>query len=272
MEIFSLNKAEATKAENQAFEYIRLKEWCKATNAFLDAWDHEKVDAYIYNAAKAAEYAKDRKLALTLSIELLGEFPDYNKQQEINELIKKLTDDITAQGSGTKCIRVSSLQVESQEPPAPAPTPPPQENPATDPKAKTPEPPQTLPKVSPPPPVIQETREDGKLNFPLALQWGGAALFFAGGTVSGFGLTHYFAVMEQTNNYNEKVTVFNSDETVKNAQNVVVAIEGYDQALAGWQNDGQPQTLLGLTLIGFGAGSVVAGWLLERSLEPEESP
>ena len=108
----------AEEAENKAFAFIKNEEWCKATNSFLDAYDSVPEVVYIYNAAKAAEYAKDRKLALQLSLEMMGKFPSSDKQAEINALIQKLSGEITSVGAGVACPRT---QKEASAPAAPTP-------------------------------------------------------------------------------------------------------------------------------------------------------
>ena len=99
------NRANATKAEQDAFKHVKNKDWCKATNAFLDAYEYSPEVLYIYNAAKAAELAEDRKLALQLSLEMMGQFPSSDKQTEINTLIQKLSGELTSIGPGTACPR-----------------------------------------------------------------------------------------------------------------------------------------------------------------------
>ena len=99
------NRKKATEAEKNAFSHIENKDWCQATNAFLDAYEYVPEVLYIYNAAKAAEFAQDRKLALQLSLEMMGKFPSSDKQTEINNLIQKLSGELTSSGPGTACPR-----------------------------------------------------------------------------------------------------------------------------------------------------------------------
>jgi hypothetical protein len=116
----------AEEAENKAFAFIKNEEWCKATNSFLDAYDSVPEVVYIYNAAKAAEYAKDRKLALQLSLEMMGKFPSSDKQAEINALIQKLSGEITSVGAGIACPRTKKEKASqtAQAPPPATPIPP----------------------------------------------------------------------------------------------------------------------------------------------------
>ena len=88
------NREKAANAEKRAFKHIEGEKWCKATNAFLDAYDYHAAVVYIYNAAKAAEFAKDRKLALQLSLEMMGKFPGSDKQAEVNEMIQALSKEV----------------------------------------------------------------------------------------------------------------------------------------------------------------------------------
>ena len=76
------DRANATKAEQDAFKHVKNKDWCKATNAFLDAYEYSPEVLYIYNAAKAAELAEDRKLALQLSLEMMGQFRARTNRQK----------------------------------------------------------------------------------------------------------------------------------------------------------------------------------------------
>ena len=138
-------REQAAAAEKRAFDHIQNEKWCMATNAFLDAYDHHAAVVYIYNAAKAAEFAKDRKLALQLSLEMMGKFPDSDKQAEVNEMIQTLSKEVTSEGPGTPCPREAKKEPEPEPEPEPAPEPKPE------PEAKVdPAPAAAAPAVSPP--------------------------------------------------------------------------------------------------------------------------
>ena len=139
------NRNKATEAEKNAFSHIENKAWCKATNAFLDAYEYVPEVLYIYNAAKAAEFAEDRKLALQLSLEMMGKFPSSDKQAEINALIQKLSGELTSIGPGTACPRTLKAP-ESASAKTQAATPTPKKEAAPTPQ---PEPP-VEPSVNPP--------------------------------------------------------------------------------------------------------------------------
>jgi hypothetical protein len=138
----------AEEDENKAFGHIKNEEWCKATNAFLDAYESVPQVVYIYNAAKAAEYAKDRKLALQLSLEMMGKFPSSDKQAEINALIQKLSSEITSVGTGIACPRTKKeAPAQATLPATPTPSTPAAPESAAAPAATTPPGPlQTEPK------------------------------------------------------------------------------------------------------------------------------
>ena len=149
------NREKAANAEKRAFEHIQNEKWCKATNAFLDAYDYHAAVVYIYNAAKAAEFAKDRKLALQLSLEMMGKFPGSDKQAEVNEMIQTLSKDVTSLGPGTPCARDKKVEPEpkpTKAPTAPGPTPPPPEPVPATPQPE-PTPPTSVPEAIQPDPT-----------------------------------------------------------------------------------------------------------------------
>ena len=149
------NREKAANAEKRAFKHIEGEKWCKATNAFLDAYDYHAAVVYIYNAAKAAEFAKDRKLALQLSLEMMGKFPGSDKQAEVNEMIQALSKEVTSLGPGTPCPRDKQKEPEpAPAPVAPEPAPPaPQAAPETPPPAPNPPAPVAAPTEPQPEPA-----------------------------------------------------------------------------------------------------------------------
>ena len=101
----SENLKEAQADEQRAFEYIEAEDWCNATNSFLDAYEKAPIIDYLFNAAKAARLAGDRRQAMQLNIELLGQFPGSPLTAEVNKNNKELSDEMTQNGPGLTCPR-----------------------------------------------------------------------------------------------------------------------------------------------------------------------
>ena len=99
----NLKKAQAD--EQKAFKFVKAEDWCNATNAFLDAYEKAPIIDYLFNAAKAARLAGDRRQAMQLNIELLGQFPGSPLTAEVNQNNKELSDEMTQNGAGLTCPR-----------------------------------------------------------------------------------------------------------------------------------------------------------------------
>ena len=110
------NLKQAQAYEERAFQYIKAEDWCGATNSFLDAYEKAPIIDYLFNAAKAARLAGDRRKAMQLNIELLGQFPGSPLTAEVNQNNKELSDEMTQSGPGLTCPRR-----EASAAPAPAP-------------------------------------------------------------------------------------------------------------------------------------------------------
>lgn len=119
------NLKQAQAYEERAFQYIKAEDWCGATNSFLDAYEKAPIIDYLFNAAKAARLAGDRRKAMQLNIELLGQFPGSPLTAEVNQNNKELSDEMTQSGPGLTCPRR-----EASAAPAPAATIRPKETPS----------------------------------------------------------------------------------------------------------------------------------------------
>ncbi len=93
----------ARAAEEKAFAAIDEQRWCDAAHRFLDANDIAPSVDLIYNAAQAADYAGDRKLALRLYADLVGAYPGSDRQEAVNQRMVELTGEVTKSGAGTAC-------------------------------------------------------------------------------------------------------------------------------------------------------------------------
>lgn len=93
----------ARAAEERAFAAIDEERWCDAAHRFMDANDIAPSVDLIYNAAQAADYAGDRKLALHLYTELIGAYPGSDRQAAVNQRMVEITSQVSKQGVGKSC-------------------------------------------------------------------------------------------------------------------------------------------------------------------------
>ena len=77
--------AMAAQHEEAGFAAAEAESWCEAASHFLKAYRAAPTIDYVYNAAMAADYAGDRRLALRLLVLLLGRHPDSERAQEVNK-------------------------------------------------------------------------------------------------------------------------------------------------------------------------------------------
>jgi hypothetical protein len=227
------NLKEAQADEQRAFDFIEAEDWCNATNAFLDAYEKAPIIDYLFNAAKAARLAGDRRQAMQLNIELLGQFPGSPLTAEVNKNNKDLSDEMTQNGSGLTCPR---KKANTPAPLTPA-------TPNTSSTASPPTPPtQTVPSAPPadlpPPPAEASNGPDGLTIGVLAA---GSALTVAGIWGVYWGATSYFRGIE----------IFNDSEA--NPDDPLLALE-YENHQENYENSDRPILILG-------SGALTAGMM-----------
>jgi hypothetical protein len=90
-------------AEERGFVDVENERWCAAFAAFMEANHFAPSVDLIFNAARAADLAGDRKHAVKLYAELLGAYPDSERQAEVNNRLAALTQEVQKLGPGTSC-------------------------------------------------------------------------------------------------------------------------------------------------------------------------
>lgn len=99
----SKNVEQAKKAEAEAFRAVESESWCDALHLFVFAHQAAPSLDLIWNAAQAADLAKDRKEALKLYVELLGAYPNSERETHVRERIGVLTQEVAEVGRGVAC-------------------------------------------------------------------------------------------------------------------------------------------------------------------------
>ena len=97
------NVEQAKKAEAEAFRAVESESWCDALHLFVFAHQAAPSLDLIWNAAQAADLAKDRKEALKLYVELLGAYPNSERETHVRERIGVLTQEVAEVGRGVAC-------------------------------------------------------------------------------------------------------------------------------------------------------------------------
>ncbi len=242
------NLKAAQADEQRAFDFIEAEDWCNATNSFLDAYEKAPIIDYLFNAAKAARLAGDRRQAMQLNIELLGQFPGSPLTAEVNKNNKELSDEMTQNGPGLTCPRKKA-----ESPPASA---------TTDvPPASKPEPPQpaaqTVPNAPPadlPPAPAEAT--DGPDGLTIGVLAAGSVLTIAG----------IWGVYWGAASYMRGIEIF--DDSEANPNDVNLAAE-YENHQVNYENRDRPILILGSGALAGGMMALGLGtwWFLSTPQE-----
>lgn len=99
----SFNEERAKEAEAEAFRAVESEAWCDALHLFVFAHQSAPSLDLIWNAAQAADLAKDRKQALKLYVELLGAYPNSERESHVRDRIGALTQEVADVGRGVSC-------------------------------------------------------------------------------------------------------------------------------------------------------------------------
>lgn len=99
----SFGMEQAITAEKEAFRAVEAEAWCDALHLFVYAHEAAAALDLIWNAAQAADLAGDRKQALKLYVELLGAYPNSEREEYVRERISVLTKEVANSGLGVSC-------------------------------------------------------------------------------------------------------------------------------------------------------------------------
>jgi hypothetical protein len=246
------NLKDARAHEKKAFEFIKLEDWCAATNSFLDAYEKAPIEDYLFNAAKAMRLAGDRTQAMQLNMELIVKFRNSSLISEVNQNNKELSDEMTQKGPGLSCPRETAT-------PAVTPTPP---NATTDTAPPSPAPTQTSilmpspatqdsPSLPPQAPVSMTSQQAMTLGVFIA----GSVLTAAGAYGMYWGGSSYSLGHEIHDDLNDET----ANATRTNADIELISKE-YDLQKEAWEKRDMPIMIVGtgaliVGLTGLGLGS-----------------
>src|SRR5688572_4469275 len=93
----------AIRAEQEAFTAIDDKQWCEALERFIEANTLAPTADLIFNAARAAELAGDRRLAVLLYTESLGAGLPDARRVDVKRKLGELASLVEQDGPGTPC-------------------------------------------------------------------------------------------------------------------------------------------------------------------------
>lgn len=235
----------AKAAEARAFQAIEGERWCDAMQLFLKANAAAPSVDLVYNAAQAADLAKDREQALKLYQELVGAYPESERQAQVDERIRELGEVTGSEGAGSPCPTPPATTTTTAEAPVTPPEPAPEVSPLEDERGH-----------APPPDVL-----------PWTIAGAGGLLVAGGAVLTTLGALPFFSFLDAR----EKILA-----AEKAGADAGALQEQQADARAGWESWGELTAWTGLVTVVSGALVTTAGlvWALssgDEALE-EEAP